>query len=114
VPTDKAKQALPSDPKGFDTWYKILSSVVGLDPDPDMLLHSYDYKKYYNKYAKGRELKHIMEFTDGDQHFTDEFKLPSHPTFSDESIYSNETTKGGHWNGDRFQPSEWNYLFNKR
>ena len=33
-------------------------------------------------------------------HYTDEFKLPGHPTFSDESIYSNATTPGGHWYND--------------
>lgn len=29
------------------------------------------------------------------QHFTDEFKLPGHPTFSNESKYSNSKTLGG-------------------
>jgi hypothetical protein len=99
--------------RGFDNWYRVLSGLAKLNPDPDMLLHSYDYLKYYNKYARGREEEHIQEFMRGDQHFTDEFKLPTHPTFSDESIYSNETTKGGHWKGETFQPSEWNYLINK-
>ena len=79
-----------------------------------IFLHNTQNRKYYDKYAKGREIEHIQEFVGGDQHFTDEFKLPTHPTFSDESIYSNETTKGGHWNGDKFQPSEWNFLINEK
>ena len=44
-------------------------------------------------------------------HYTDKYKKPNHPTFSDESIYSNEQTPGGKWgyqNGhDTFTPSEY-------
>jgi hypothetical protein len=41
------------------------------------------------------------------QHMTDEFKLPNHPTFSDESrFYSPNTAQmGGHWQGDVFLPN---------
>lgn len=46
-------------------------------------------------------------------HFTDEFKKPNHPTFSDQSIYSNpEQLSGGHWNEDSFTPSNTNMIFN--
>lgn len=46
-------------------------------------------------------------------HFTDEFKKPNHPTFSDESIYhGTDGNKGGTWgkNGekDTFKPSKTN------
>lgn len=46
-------------------------------------------------------------------HFTDEFKKPNHPTFSDESIYHGvDGNKGGTWgkNGekDTFTPSKTN------
>jgi hypothetical protein len=30
-------------------------------------------------------------------HLPDTFKLPNHPTFSNESVYSNEETPGGSW-----------------
>src|SRR6218665_2634982 len=35
-----------------------------------------------------------------DLHFPDTYKLPNHPTFSDESIYFNDKTRewAGHWN----------------
>lgn len=41
------------------------------------------------------------------QHMTDEFKLPNHPTFSDESKFygPNTAQMGGHWNGDVFTPN---------
>lgn len=40
------------------------------------------------------------------QHMTDEFKLPNHPTFSDESKYYGPQTQrlGGHWFGDMYVP----------
>lgn len=43
-------------------------------------------------------------------HFTDEFKLPNHPTFSNESKYSNGMFNGGEWlqNGMAFNPSDFN------
>ena len=41
-------------------------------------------------------------------HFTDKYKLPNHPTFSNESIYFNPETKkyAGYWNET---DSSWNY-----
>jgi len=42
------------------------------------------------------------------EHMTDRFKLPNHPTFSNESKYYNDETKhlGGHWDGDVFIPND--------
>ena len=47
-------------------------------------------------------------------HAGDEFKKPNHPTFSDQSQYSNFATPGGHWEQPRipekthFTPSQLN------
>jgi hypothetical protein len=45
-------------------------------------------------------------------HGPDTFKLPNHPTFSEESVHSNEKTQGGRWIGADpyyyFHPSEHN------
>lgn len=46
-------------------------------------------------------------------HFTDKYKKPNHPTFSDESIYSNAQTPGGKWRRGEagqwsFSPSQYN------
>lgn len=42
------------------------------------------------------------------QHYPDTFKKPNHPTFSDESMYSNDQAKGGRWSTvegkDTFSP----------
>lgn len=40
-------------------------------------------------------------------HFTDEFKKPNHPTFSDQSKYSSEETPGGKWG--RQQDGSWTF-----
>ncbi len=46
------------------------------------------------------------------QHFTDKYKKPNHPTFSDESVYSKGATTGGKWGGTddapTFTPSKTN------
>ena len=74
----------------------------------------YDYTGYYMKYPSRAE---AMLKGDKKAHFTDEFKLPNHDTFSDESIYSKQrgggTQEGGHWgysNGhDTFNLSQDNF-----
>jgi len=49
----------------------------------------YDYAGYIAKYGVPDQSK--------GQHLTDEFKLPNHPTFSNESKYSNPDIQGGRW-----------------
>lgn len=49
-------------------------------------------------------------------HYTDEFKLPNHTTFSNESKYSGGLFEGGKWmkagSKDVFHPSLFNYMLN--
>ena len=110
----KAEKALPKDIKGFRQWYGVLSSLLNLDPDPNPIKHSYNYQEYYKNNAKGREVENIKEMLKGSQHFPDTYKLPTHPTFSNESIYSDETMQGGSWKGERFTPSLFNFLMNSK
>lgn len=49
----------------------------------------YDMQGYHNKYGYPSKAE--------GEHYTDEFKLPNHPTFSDQSMYSQDSMKGGHW-----------------
>lgn len=58
----------------------------------------YDLRAYYRKYGP-------TDVAAG-EHFTDEFKLPNHATFSDESIYATgpNARYAGHWKGDTFVP----------
>jgi len=47
----------------------------------------------------------------GRGHFSDEFKLPSHQTFSNESKYFRPGMRGGAWMGDTYVPFEsWELL----
>lgn len=63
----------------------------------------YDYVGYLNAYG------HVYPKGVGG-HYTDKFKLPNHPTFSDESIYSNSNTPGGHWRNDlHFEHSDFTF-----
>lgn len=73
----------------FEKWYAKTSNALDIDPNYNSPLHYYDYKGFYNKYGD-------VDMTKG-QHFTDEFKRPGHPTFSNQSKYSNTTTPGGDW-----------------
>jgi len=69
----------PDREKLFQSWYKQTSKELGLDPDPDSPAHYYDYRGYYKENG-------FAPMTKG-QHFTDKYKLPGHPTFSEESQY---------------------------
>lgn len=59
----------------------------------------YDYFSYASKYGVPDQSK--------GQHLSDEYKLPSHVTFSDESIYSTPEKQGGHWT--ELSPGHWDY-----
>lgn len=68
---------------------------------------SYDYRAYYDS-ASPWDLANTM-YNKNNGHFTDVGKRPNHPTFSNESKYSNSKTPGGTWNGDTFVPSMWQF-----
>lgn len=70
----------------------------GQNVDSNFTGTDYDYRGFFKKYG-------AVNVQQG-QHFTDEFKLPNHPTFSDESIYAvgPNKAKAGHWDGDTFIP----------
>lgn len=48
------------------------------------------------------------DLPDENYHMSDRWKKPWHATFSDESVYSGDGAVGGHWYGDRFEPSALN------
>lgn len=90
--------------RGYKDWInKVKEWRPGIDRDIDSDNPTYDYKGFYEEDID-RAWKMLEE--DPEAHFTDKFKRPNHPTFSDESIYSNDITKGGHWaepsNGNAF------------
>lgn len=85
--------------KNGESYWAMRAEAEKRTADPH---EQYDYVGYLNKYG-------TLDADDTEtQHYTDEFKLPGHPTFSDKSIYSNEKTPGGHWIGDNvFEHSDW-------
>ena len=72
-----------------------------LELDPNKA--GYDYEKYFNENYDDA----IARLNEAEaRHFTDRYKLPNHPTFSNESIYSQGPSIGGSWTkDDKFIPS---------
>lgn len=68
---------------------------------------TYDYRAYYNSVTPYE--RNLVRFAPQGTHFTDIGKTPKHPTFSNESKYSNKKTPGGTWNGNVFVPSIWQF-----
>ena len=78
-----------------------------VDPNPQYGTDNADYDMtgYHAKYGAPKKAE--------DEHYTDEFKLPNHITFSDQSRYHNDSQQGGQWQqagNDRylFKPSAFN------
>lgn len=79
--------------KNFRDWYDTYARAHNLDLNPDAKEHYYDYRAYY----KNRTKEQANEEWKLDSHLPDTYKLPGHPTFSIESIYSTRKTPGGTW-----------------
>lgn len=100
------------DEKDFQEWYASVSNRLGLNPDPDDSEQYYDYRSFWKENPK--EAQKMLNAEEG-SHFTDKYKLPGHPTFSNESIYSTDETPGGFWeeHNGRFYyvPSDYTKLY---
>lgn len=81
-----------SEEKEFQTWYSKVAKYKNLNPNPDAAGQDYDYRGYW----KNEDREGILG-SNPNAHFTDKYKQPTHPTFSNESIYSNNETPGGSW-----------------
>lgn len=87
-------------------WARNTSSNLGISfIDP-----TYDYRAYYNSVTPYERA--LIRFAPQGTHFTDIGKTPKHPTFSNESKYSNDKTPGGTWNGNVFVPNIWQFRNN--
>jgi hypothetical protein len=70
-------------------------------------LREYDMRGWWKEFGNKRA---SFKMEDG-QHFPDTYKKPSHPTFSDQSIYNGAMVAdgipiyGGTWGEDYYQPS---------
>ena len=84
-------------------WISAISSNLGISP----IDGTYDYRTYYNSVTPYE--RSLMRYAPQGTHFTDVGKRPSHPTFSNESKYSNSKTPGGNWDDNVFIPSMWQF-----
>lgn len=100
------------DERDFQEWYASVSNRLGLNPDPDDSEQYYDYRSFWKENPK--DAQKMLNAEEG-SHFTDRYKLPGHPTFSNESIYSTDETPGGSWeeHDGRFYyvPSDYTKLY---
>lgn len=97
----KARGGTKVDP--YYDWARNTSSnlrISFIDP-------TYDYRTYYNSVTPYE--RNLIRFAPQGTHFTDIGKTPKHPTFSNESIYSNKKYTGGTWNGNVFVPNIWQF-----
>lgn len=78
----------------FQQWYKDVRKLKPFLPENPDDEKDYDYRMFYNKMPDDA-LK--LKSGDPNAHFNDIGKRPSHPTFSEESAYSTNETKGGKW-----------------
>jgi len=78
----------------FQDWYKA-NTLEGQNKVPYSDSLDYDYYSYY----KNGDLKGSIS-----NHFTDMYKRPNHPTFSNESLYSIPENPGGMWKGNTYIP----------
>ena len=141
VPDQKKKESAhdtqlgPEEVAGYRQWAKLEHKV------PKMEEKDYDLRGFYKDVIQGNPdlppemqdkvaaLKEQFLQPNGrlkGGHLPDTYKKPTHPTFSDESIYSGNTmlgnygepaewTRGGHWSKDAqgrdmFTPGPANYL----
>ena len=85
-------QLTANEEKQFKDWYSKVAKYKNLNPNPDADGQDYDYRGYW----KNEDRDGILG-SNPNAHFTDKYKQPSHPTFSNESQYSSKETPGGQW-----------------
>lgn len=94
---------LPADEESL---YRSWLAKIGQAPGSGYALDDtwtgsdYDYRGFFKKYGP-------VDVKKG-QHFTDEFKLPNHETFSNESKYATGKAAeyAGRWDGETFVPAK--------
>lgn len=91
VDATKLSQA---EEKAFQTWRATLPGRLQYEGD-------YDLRGFWKKNPG-------WSIDQPEAHMTDEFKLPNHPTFSNESKYYGPATAhlGGTWDGDVYTPND--------
>ena len=98
----------PEMEKTYREWMDFIghNQESGMNVSADYTGNDYDYRGFFKKNGP-------VKIGEG-VHFTDEFKKPSHKSFSTESKYSQlgGIRQGGVWRGEDFVPSSFNMLVN--
>ncbi len=97
----KAKVGIKAD--SYYDWAKNVAANL----DISLIDPTYDYRAYYNSVTPYE--RNLIRYALQGTHFTDIGKTSKHPTFSNESKYSNKKTPGGTWNGNVFVPAIWQF-----
>lgn len=81
----------------FEDWYKTV-------PPEKNYMGDYNLRAAYDNLPYD---KMVNFATTNSEHLPDTYKLPNHPTFSNESMYYQGTQSGvgGYWNGDNYVPN---------
>src|SRR5574344_771598 len=92
--------SLPNNSRTYERWADAIARHKSINIANDK---TYDYRRYYNE---NTEAAWRMLQANTKEHFPDTYKLPVHPTFSNESVYSRGPQMGGNWlNDSTFVPS---------
>lgn len=78
----------------FKTYDELIGYLKKTGRDSD---EQYDLKAAYNDPEVYKQWRETELKNPGKGHWLDKYKKPNHPTFSTESVYSNEKTTGGQW-----------------
>lgn len=109
-PAAQTQYLPPNEEAAYRAWMKKIGHTKerGFSVKDDFSGENYDYRGFFKKYGP-------VPIGEG-QHFTDEFKLPSHPTFSNESIFATGAAApfAGSWEGEVYTPSPTQYVRGKR
>jgi len=96
--------SLGNKDKQFLNWYS-KNTIEGQNKVPYNSFQKMNNYDYYSFYKNG---DYKNKNFNPELHFPDTYKLPNHPTFSDESIYDGNK-KAGTWLGDNFIPKKNKY-----
>ncbi len=91
----------------------LIAQLLGQMDSPTAENPDYGMNSYLEKYGTPAPYKSVQDYMANGNHLTDEFKLPSHKTFSTNSPYSAPDMQGGVWQSGgqnmwNFVPSKFN------
>lgn len=91
MPAPPITTLTPAEEQQFQAWVQA-NNITDVDAEDSF----YDYRGFWKKYPNFRH--------NPGEHYTDEFKLPGHISFSNESRYATPQNYGGRWDEDTYLP----------